>query len=502
MTDAPTRRFGKTKLVLALLVLLVVILGTLLVTRTYSLASRQVTAEPAQTITVDHEALAGRFARALTFPTVSPQDPAQRDTVAFLAFHEFLTEAYPGVHRVLTRETVGELSLLFTWQGREANLTPVILMGHMDVVPVIPGTEEDWTYPPFVGAIADGYIWGRGALDNKSSVIAILEAVERLVADGFQPRRTIYLAFGHDEEVGGPQGAGAIADLLAERGVAEYAMVLDEGGVVAPGDMVGVPGRDVALVGIAEKGFVSMELHVEAAGGHSSTPPPQTAIGILAKAISRLEENPFPATLDGPGLQMFEYLAPEMGFVPRMAFANLWLTRPLVKRQLLSDPASAAMLRTTTAATIFNAGVKDNVLPIDAHAVVNHRIRPGETVESVAQRVREIIDDPRVHVTVPEFSQNPSRVSDPESGAYRLLDRTIRETVPVEDLIVIPYLLTGGTDAKYYAARSTNVLRFLAVVMEAGDLERVHGTNERVRVESLASAVQFFHQLILNAEEL
>jgi carboxypeptidase PM20D1 len=489
------------KLLLALVLALVALTGAV-AANTANFRSMQTAVDPIQPIEVDAEALAANFARALTFPTISPQNEADRDSAAFLAFHDFLAETYPATHEALTREVVGDLSLLFTWEGREPGLTPVVLMGHIDVVPVIPGTEEDWTHPPFDGVIADGYIWGRGALDNKSTVISILETVERMVAEGFQPRRTVYLAFGHDEEVGGPNGARVIADLLESRGVAEYAMVLDEGGAVAPGEMMGIPEADLAIIGIAEKGFVSLELRVEAAGGHSSTPPMQTAVGILAKAISRLEENPFPHRLDGPAFELFRYLGPEMGLGPRVAFANLWLTRPLVERQLLAESQTAAMLRTTTAATMFNAGVKDNVLPIDAHAVVNHRIRPGETVESVAEYVRRVIDDPRVQVTVPEVSQNPSQVSDPTGAAFQTLARTIREVVPSDRLIIAPYLLMAGTDAKYYAQRSDRVFRFLGVVMEDGDMERVHGTNERVRVESLAGSVQFFHRFITNLDEL
>jgi carboxypeptidase PM20D1 len=371
----------------------------------------------------------------------------------------------------------------------------------MDVVPVIPGTEEIWEHPPFGGVIADGQIWGRGSLDDKSTVMAVLEAVELLVSSGFQPRRTIYLAFGHDEEVGGPEGAHRIAETLAARGIDSFAFILDEGGFIGEGIASGIDGK-VAVVGIAEKGFVSLELVVEGEGGHSSAPPDHTALGILSKAVTRLEENPFPARLEGTTREMLGFLAPEMPFVAKMVLGNLWLTRPLVGRLMLADPSTAAMLRTTTAVTIMEGGVKENVLPIEARAVVNHRIIPGETVESVTRRVQEIVDDDRVRVSPLGWSGEPSPVSDPSSQAFELIGRTLLEVAPDEAITVTPYLVIGGTDAKYYSGRSDNVFRFLPVIGGPDVLEMVHGTNERIAIDSLELAVRYFVQLLRNSEEL
>jgi carboxypeptidase PM20D1 len=437
----------------------------------------------------------------LTFETVSYQDPSQTDSSQFRALHAYFEQTFPLVHEHLSHETVNELSLLYTWEGSDPDLDPVLLMGHMDVVPVIPGTEHDWTHPPFAGVVAEGHIWGRGAIDDKSSVVSILEAVEALLANGFQPARTVYLAFGHDEEVGGRKGAKAIAEVLAERVQKEFAFVLDEGGAIADGLLPGVEGW-VAVIGIAEKGFLSLELRAEADGGHSSMPPRNTAVGILSKAVARLEEDPFPARLDGATLDMFEYIGPEMSFVTKLVFANLWLFEPVVRRRLLEDPQSAAMVRTTTAATMFNAGVKDNVLPITASAVVNFRIIPGETVETVTARVREVVDDERVEVTAVGFTADPSPVSDPESAAFRLLASTLRQVAPEGEYVITPYLVVGGTDARYYASRSRNVFRFLPVLMGEGDMDRFHGTNERLSIESLALSVRYFYQLIRNADKL
>ncbi len=486
-----------------LLAILLVALGVfgVMAFRASTLESRQPTAAEPAGIEVDLDAVVSRFSQALTYRTISHQELEDRDPIPFLEFHDFLERSYPAVHGALGRETVNELSLLYTWEGRDPSLDPVLLMGHIDVVPVIPGTEESWEHPPFGGVVAGGEIWGRGALDDKASVMAILEAVEQLVVGGFRPERTIYLAFGHDEEIGGPEGARRIAETLEARGVEPYALVLDEGGFIGDGSVSGIDSK-AGVIGIAEKGFVTVELIVRGAGGHSSAPPESTSLGILSKAVTRLEESPFPAELDGATEAMMEYLAPEMPFGPRLLFANLWLTRPFLVRMMLADPSSAAMLRTTTAVTIMEGGVKENVLPIEARAVVNHRIRPGETVDTVVARVREVIADDRVEVRPTAWNADPSPISDPGSEAFGLLGRTLLEVMPGEEVVVVPYLVIGGTDAKYYSGRSDNVFRFLPVIGGDDVLEMVHGTNERITLESLELAVRYFVQLIRNTDEL
>jgi len=331
-------------------------------------------------------------------------------------------------------------------------------------------------------------------------MVAILEAVETLLSEGFQPSRTIYLAFGHDEEVGGVRGAVEIAKLLEKRGAEPYAFVVDEGGAVTRDMVPGIKGA-VALVGIAEKGYVNLALEVQGPGGHSSTPPASTNIGILAAAITRLEEHPFPAHLEGAARSMFDYLAPEMGFAGGMAFANLWLFEPLVTRMLVADPSSASMVRTTTAVTIIEGGVKANVLPISARAIVIHRIIPGETPETVLERVRTIVDDDRVHVSIHgDDSTSPSPISDPSGPAFQMLAGTIRQVLAGEDVVVAPYLVMGGTDAKYYSGRSANVFRFLPAVLEADALERAHGTDERMSIDGYLTSIRFFQQIIRNSD--
>jgi carboxypeptidase PM20D1 len=453
-------------------------------------------------IDVDAEAAVQRFSGAIRIPTVSNERVEDTDTAAFLALHWYFQDSYPLVHQTLTLETVADLSLLYTWEGSNPDLEPVVLMGHQDVVPVIPGTEGDWSHPPFSGEVAEGAVWGRGSMDDKVSVVAILEAVEALLRQGYQPRRTIYLAFGHDEEVGGVRGASNIARLLAERGAEPYAFVLDEGGAIVRGMIPGIE-SPVAIVGVGEKGYVNLELRVDGAGGHSSAPPAQTNIGILAEAISELEEHPFPARFEGAAQGLFDHLAPEMSFGPRAVFANLWLFRPAVTWGLKRTPQTAAMVRTTTAVPIVEGGVKANVLPITARAIVNHRIIPGETRETVLARVRQVIGDERVQVSIHgDEGVDPSPVSDPEGPAFQMLARTIRQVVGGEGVVVAPYLVMGGTDAKFYSGSSNSVFRFIPATLEASAMELVHGTDEHMPVEGFVSSIRFFQQLILNANAL
>jgi carboxypeptidase PM20D1 len=450
---------------------------------------------------VHREAAIARLSEAVRIPTVSFVDVDQTDSASFRQLHGLFEAAYPRVHATLEKEVVGGLSLLYTWQGTDPSLEPILLMGHQDVVPVMPGTERDWTHPPFAGVSDGEYVWGRGTIDDKGAVVAILEAVEALLDAGYQPRRTVYLAFGHDEEVGGMHGAGEISRVLEVRGAEPYAFVLDEGGAVTRGMMPGLAGA-LAMVGIAEKGSVDLELSVEGAGGHSSSPPASTSIGILAEAISAIEGNPFPARFSGATEKMFEYVAPEMGLPARILFANLWAFEPVIIRALVRDPATAALVRTTTAVTIVEGGVRANQLPTGARAIANHRIVPGETPETVMERVRSVIDDDRVRVRVyGEGTRSPSPVSDPDGDAFRLLARTIRQVMG-DEVVVAPYLVIGGTDAKHYSGRSPGVFRFVPVLMEADALQRMHGTDERIPIESYLLSIAFFQQIIRNADGL
>jgi carboxypeptidase PM20D1 len=401
------------------------------------------------------------------------------------------------VHRTLRRELVSDLSLLFTWTGRDASAPPILLLSHLDVVPV--ESEAAWSHPPFAGDIVDGFVWGRGTLDDKLGVLGLLEAIESLLRDGFQPRRTVYLAFGHDEEILGRRGAPAIAALLGERGV-KPELVLDEGLPVVIGQVPGVR-APVATVGIAEKGYVSVELTVEGEGGHSSMPPVATPVGVLANALARLEAHrPRPA-LAGATRELLVAVAPHMDLGRQIAMANLWLFGPLVEWQLTGSPITDALVRTTTAPTMLEGSPKENVLPSRVRAVVNFRIRPGDSVAGVLDHVQRTVADTRVKV-VPlpgAVVGEPSPESSIDSPAFQTLARTIREVFP--DALVAPSLVLGATDARHYATIAPGaVYRFLPVRLRPEDRRRVHGIDERVAVDGYEDAVRFYARLIRNTD--
>ncbi len=471
------------------------VLAAVVLVRTARFGSRQPEVAPLAPVFVDAEGVAQRLASGLRLATISSQDPAELDAEAFRGFQRHLEASHPRVHRELARETVNEWSLLYTWRGRDPSLPPVLLAAHVDVVPVDAGSAGDWTYPPFAGVVADGFVWGRGAMDDKASLVCMLEAVEGLLGEGFAPERTLYLAFGHDEEVGGERGAAEIARLLHERGV-RLAFVLDEGGtVVEPGYLPGFD-RPTAVIGVAEKGAVSIALDAIADGGHSSTPPRSTAVGIVAAAVAALERHPMDARIDGTTAIFLDHLGPELSFPFRAVLANRWLFAPLLELVLAQAPPTDAMLRTTTAATLVEGGVKENVLPIRARAVVNFRIHPSDSVEAVVEHVRRVVDDERIELQVGLRSQprEPSPVSPVDSEAFDDIARTAREIYP--EAVAVPFLVLGGTDARHYVELTPRIYRFAPFEYGRDALERAHGTDERVSVENLVSGVRFYRRLV------
>ncbi len=482
------------KLALAALAVVIVVLGLTIGVRTLLLESRQLAVAPVSPEPLDAEAAAQRLAASIRLQTISNLLAPEQNADQFEALRAAMKTNFPALHAALSHEVIGGHSLLYAWPGAEAKEKPILLMAHQDVVPIAPGTEADWQAPPFGGVVRDGFIWGRGAWDNKGNLFSILEAVEHLVKAEFKPRRTVYLAFGHDEEVGGVRGAKRIAAELARRGV-RLDFVLDEGLLVLDGVVPGLD-RPAALIGVAEKGYVTLLLESTAQPGHSSQPPARTAIGMMSAALARLEDNQFPASLRGVARDMFETLAPEMSGASRVLFANLWLFRPIVQARLQQQAATAALLRTTTAPTIFNAGNKENVLPGRAEAAVNFRLLPGDSQQTVMAHAKRLVGD-GVSVKPLDFASEPSPVSSSQSESYRTLARTIREVFA--GTVVAPGLMIAATDSRHFAAVADNVFRFSPVRAAPADLARFHGTNERISIANYAEMIQFYARLIRNA---
>jgi carboxypeptidase PM20D1 len=475
--------------VLAILLAIAVVVG-----RALSLKSQQLTVAPIEHSVINDKA-AQRFAGALSFRTVSA--PGEFHPKAFTDLHQYLRQQFPLVHTKLERKVVSEFSLLYRWKGSDPKAQPILLMSHLDVVPVPPTEVPRWTHSPWSGDIAEGYIWGRGAIDVKCGALSQLEAIEQLLSEGFRPKQDIYLAFGHDEEIGGNDGNLQIALILRQRQV-RFGFVLDEGGVIVEGAMPGL-NSPLALVAVAEKGYATVRLSVDVEPGHSSMPPAHTAIGILAAAVTRLEQEQRPASFSGPVGLMLDAIAPEMDFVPRVLLANKDVLSPILLRRFSQSPTLNAITRSTTAVTVIQGGQKENSLPGHAEALVNFRLLPGDSPELVLEHVRYVVDDKRINCELKSGALPPSSISDPRSEDFLTLHRVIRQVFP--DVIVAPGLAVVATDSRHFEGLAENIYRFMPVQLEADDLKRIHGIDERISVENYHRMVEFMRLLMRQSSE-
>lgn len=461
--------------------------------KTFTFSSSQVEVTPIATIDVPAGAV-GRLSEALRLKTISHEDPANFDSTAFEAFNRLLSNNYPLVDSLLEKKIFNQYSHLYTWKGTDNSLKPIVLMGHIDVVPI--ASPDSWSQPPFGGVVEDGVIWGRGTIDDKFSVLGIMEAAEMLLSQGWQPKRTIYFSFGHDEEVGGKLGAVAIASYLEQQGVtAEF--VLDEGYAITQKLIPGID-SDVAFIGISEKGSVTVKLSVETEGMHSSQPSKETAIDILATAVSKIKKNPMKANFSTAMNAFMDKIGPEMGFVNKMGFANRGLFKPvIINTYENASGAGNALLRTTTAPTIFNAGIKENVIPRHATAIINFRIIPGETSADVLAHIKEVVDDSRVSAVIQGFHTEPSPVSPYDNGPYNMVDKTIKEIF--DNALTSPNLVIAATDSRHFTKVSPNIYRFVPYHINQDNIKTFHGVDERIPVKDYENAIRFYRQLLLNS---
>jgi carboxypeptidase PM20D1 len=431
--------------------------------------------------------------QAIQLPTISWGTDKPIDSAAFRGFNDFLQAAYPLLHQKLSRQVFSEFSYCYTWRGSDSALDPVILMGHYDVVPVEEAAEKMWRQKPFSGVMTADTVWGRGACDDKGAVLAILESVEQLLHTGFTPKRTIYLCFGHDEEIGGTRGAAKMAQWMQEQGI-KAAFVLDEGGMINVDKAVSL--QPLAVIGVQEKGYASYRLSVEKPGGHSSMPEKETAIDILSAALTRLRTQTKDAKFT-PATQEFlqATAAVSPSFMAKMAIHNQWLMGGLLEGQLSKEKRTSAMIRTTLVPTMLEAGVKDNVIPTIAEAVVNSRILPGETPESVREYIRTTIADNRV--IIKPYDKNwwaPTNITNTQGEAFKKVAAAVQKVI--DSAAPAPYLVIGATDSRYFRKVSTEVMNFNASTF----MEGYHGIDERLPVKEYQRMFTFITHIIRDSQ--
>lgn len=438
-------------------------------------------------VSFDKEGAVSSLAELVKCKTVSYSDHALEDDAEFEKLIAKLPGLYPNVFKACEFRQLPDRALLFRWPGKTAG-DPAVMMAHYDVVPV---NEEKWDKPAFDAIIENGIMWGRGTLDTKVTFNGVLYAANHLIGQGFQPEHDIYFAFSGGEEVNG-KGAPNIVRYFREQGITP-AMVVDEGGAVVENVFPGVS-QPCGLIGIAEKGMINVQYRTLSAGGHASAPKPHTPVGILAQAVTKIENHPFKCHIDGPAAQMFDTLGRHSTFLYRMIFANLWCFGWVL--DLLGKTAGGemnALMRTTVAFTQMEGSSARNVIPPEATMVSNMRLNPADSVESALAYLRKTVKDDKVEITALEFSE-PSPISETNCPAWDKVTASVAETW--RGCIVSPYLMVQCSDSRHYGEISNHVYRFSAMDLSAEERATIHGNNERIRLETIAKAVEFYIRLL------
>lgn len=400
----------------------------------------------------------------------------------------------------MKREIVANYSLLYTVKGSNPKLRPYMLTSHLDVVPAV---RSKWSSEPFEAVIKeDGYIYARGTMDAKHLTMGILEATEHLLKSGFRPERTYYMAFGHDEEVLGLEGAQEIARILKERTKAYDKMeyVIDEGLIISKTHFPGV-NHDIGLIGVSEKGYLSLKVSTVGATGHGSMPPPRTALSKLADVLSRFHSNTLPSFIgEGVEREMFDIFAAYAEWPMKIVYANFWLFKPIIGYVFSQDPTLNALIRTTTAVTMVQGGTKENVLPDSAYAIINHRLHQAQSIEEVIEFDRKLIGDPTVDIQI----NSPASRADPVSPycdtcyGYQLIKHSMLQVYP--GTVVVPSIFLAATDSKWYKNLTDSIYRFSAIAVELEEMKCFHGHDERLSVSNYENLLNFYHHLILNSD--
>ncbi len=473
-------------LYIILIILIVAVLALLVYRATASVKKESIACIPAEYNDIDEDGLAKKLSGAICFKTISAHESCADE---FPLFHGYLRDSYPMLHQKFKVETIEDHSLLYRWETGSSE-KPVLLMAHLDVVPINEGTETDWKHDPFGGIIEGGYIWGRGTLDMKGQLVCIFESLEYLIDKGFEPSRDIYIALGHDEELPIEKGAVAIAELCKQRGM-EFELVLDEGMSIYDGNNFGIKEK-AALIGLAEKGYAEVKITAVSNGGHSSMPPANGAVVRLAKAIENIEKNGFPRHYIGLTKAMTEQLSPYMRFPLNIYGANLPVFGRLVLNYLCRTPLGRAMFSTTAAITMLQGSVKANILPQKAEAIVNCRMLPGEDIGSVKQRLVSIIGE-GYNIEILNASE-ASKVSSMDSFGFKCVKEAA--SVALQGCVAAPAMTIVSTDSRLFEPLCNCVCRFSPFPSLARDIGGIHGTNERLEVSSLRQGAIFFVELL------
>lgn len=469
-------------LLIAFALLLVV-----LIARAIVFLPKKQTEDAPEKISFDADRAVNALQQLVRCKTISYSDPTMESDYEFQKLVDLLPTLYPRVFGFCTFAQLPDRALLFQWRGK-SDANPSVMMAHYDVVPV---NEATWDKPPFAGIIEDGVLWGRGTLDTKVTFNGILSAADYLIGEGFVPENDIYFAFSGGEEVNG-KGAVNIVNWFIENNI-QPALVVDEGGAVVENVFPGVK-APCGLIGIAEKGMMNVQYTVHSGGGHASAPLPRTPITILAKACRRIVDNPFKMHLTKPALEMFDTLGRHSGFALKLVFANLWLFKPVLDLICrLGGGEMNALCRTTTAFTQMQGSNGRNVLPAEAHLISNMRLNPEDTVASALEYLKKTVNDSDVEISVLE-SFEPSPISETNCESWDKVAAAVAQTWP--GCIVSPYLMVQCSDSRHYGKLSNHVYRFSAMDMTAEERKTIHGNNERIRLESIARAVEFYIRLM------
>lgn len=509
----------KLKIVVITIVSLIIILVAILLVKTwvYPFNRNEAGKNSSALNTAPTEKAIERFIGGIRIPTVSNEVYENTDFRPFDEFKAYLSEVYPEIYNTMDTLTINQYGLVFRWKGKNRDLKPLLFLSHYDVVPVIgydpaqhvptdtlyqpndkpiptiDSIQTNWDYSPFSGAVVNGHIYGRGTLDMKGMLFSLLEAADQLIGEGFQPEQDIWFAFGHDEEVSGRQGAVYIAEYFKQEGIS-FDAVYDEGGIIAaPGSAMESIEKPLALVGIGEKGFLTLRIKVYGLGGHSSMPPAKSSLVYAAEIIEKLNSNQMSPRIISPIASFLDNIGGEMNFASRMAIANQWLLKPLLINTFSKSPSSNALIRTTTAISMAKGSDAPNVLPSVSEVTVNFRILPGETVNDVINHVSELCKEYDTEMEVIS-SREPSAISPEDTKGFDIIRKTVSQLYP--EAIISSYITIGGTDAYKYQIVSNNIYRFMPVYLNQYEQRTIHNENEHITIDNFGKMIWYFKELL------